>query len=144
YEMEAFEVSNSDTARGMAQAIAMQQSAEESKIVAATDQFGDVTNGNVAEYLKYLPGVSQDGNAISLRGLSSAFTNVTSDNNPLASASSGEMNRRFEFEQFAIDGIEMVEVFKTLTPDQPATNTGGSVNLVTRSAFDRTTRYSHW
>lgn len=141
-KMDEFKVEG--TKEGMAKAVAIQKSAEEGKIVAATDQFGDISNGNVAEYLKFLPGVSMDGNAISLRGLSSAFTNVTMDNNAMASASSGEMNRRFEFEQLVIDAIESVEVFKTLTPDRPATNTGGSVNLVTKSAFDRSTRYSHY
>jgi TonB-dependent receptor len=141
-QLETFKVEG--TKEGMAQAVALQKSADEGKIVAATDQFGDMANGNVAEYLKFLPGVSIDGNAISLRGMSSALTNVTMDNNSMASASSGEMNRRFEFEQLAIDGIESVEIFKTLTPDRPATNTGGSVNLKTRSAFDRSIRYSHY
>jgi len=47
------------------------------------------------------------------------------------------LNRRFEFEQVSISNVETIEVFKTLTPEMQANSTGGSVNLVTKSAFDR-------
>lgn len=127
---------------GMSKAIALQKAAGESRIVAAADQFGDIFNGNVADYLKFLPGIgvdyaADDARALSLRGLSPSLTSVTMDNSPLASASSGANERRFEFEQISMSNIETIEVFKTLTPDKPATNAGGSVNLVTKSAFDR-------
>jgi TonB-dependent receptor len=69
--------------------------------------------------------------------MSTAFTNVTMNGNPMASATSGNLNRRFEFEQVSISNVETIEVFKTLTPEMQATSTGGSVNLVTKSAFDR-------
>ena len=69
--------------------------------------------------------------------MNTAFTNVTLDGNPLASASSGNLNRRFEFEQVAINNVETVEVYKTLTPEMPGTSTGGTINMVTKSAFDR-------
>lgn len=127
---------------GMAKAIALQKAAAESRIVAAGDQFGDILNGNVADYLKFLPGIgvdysADDARALSLRGLSPSLTAVTMDNSPIASASSGGTERRFEFEQISVSNVETIEVFKTLTPDKPATNAGGSVNLVTKSAFDR-------
>jgi TonB-dependent receptor len=137
--LQSFEVTG--TKEGMAQATALQKSANEIKLVAAADQFGDINNGNVAEYLKFLPGIgvdyaADDARSLSLRGLNPSLTKVTSDNSPIANASGGFMDRRFEFETISISNIEMVEVFKTLTPDQPATNTGGSVNLVTKNAFN--------
>jgi iron complex outermembrane recepter protein len=127
---------------GMSQAIALQKVAINTKIIAAGDQYGDIAEGNAAEYLKFLPGVGVDYNAndaraITLRGMNTAFTNVSLDGNPLASASSGNLNRRFEFEQVAINNVETVEVYKTLTPELPGTSTGGTVNMVTKSAFDR-------
>jgi outer membrane receptor protein involved in Fe transport len=130
------------TKEGMAQAIALQKSSDNVKVVAAGDQFGDIAEGNAAEYIKFLPGVgidynANDARAATLRGMSTAFTNVTLNGNPMASATSGNLNRRFEFEQVAINNVETVEVFKTLTPEMPATSTGGSINLVTKSAFDR-------
>ena len=130
------------TKEGMAQAIALQKVAINTKIVAAGDQYGDIAEGNAAEYLKFLPGVgidynANDARAATLRGMSTAFTNVTMNGNPMASATSGNLNRRFEFEQVSISNVETIEVFKTLTPEMQATSTGGSVNLVTKSAFDR-------
>ena len=130
------------TKEGMAQAIALQKSADNSKVVAAGDQYGDIAEGNAAEYIKFLPGVgidynANDARAATLRGMSTAFTNVTMNGNPLASATSGNLNRRFEFEQVAINNVETIEVFKTLTPEMQATSTGGAINLVTKSAFDR-------
>lgn len=130
------------TKEGMAQAIALQRAADNTKVVAAGDQYGDIAEGNAAEYIKFLPGVgidynANDARAATLRGMSTAFTNVTMNGNPLASATSGNLNRRFEFEQVAINNVETIEVFKTLTPEMQATSTGGSINLVTKSAFDR-------
>ncbi|MCX6955925.1 MAG: TonB-dependent receptor, partial [Verrucomicrobia bacterium] len=130
------------TKEGMAQAIAMQKASDNIKVVAAGDQYGDIAEGNAAEYLKFLPGVgidynANDARAATLRGMNTAFTNVTMNGNPVASATSGNANRRFEFEQVAINNVESVEVFKTLTPEMQATSTGGSINLVTKSAFDR-------
>lgn len=127
---------------GASKASALQKAAEDSKLVAASGQFGELFNGNAAEYLKFLPGVgisyaSNDARALSLRGLNPSLTNVTMDGNPLANASSGATERQFEFEGISISNIESVELFKTLTPDKQATSTGGSVNLITKSAFDQ-------
>jgi hypothetical protein len=44
----------------MAKAIALQKASSESRLVAASDQFGDILNGNVADYLKFLPGIGVD------------------------------------------------------------------------------------
>jgi len=131
------------TKEGMAQAIALQKVAPNVKVVAAGDQYGDIAEGNAAEYLKFLPGVgidynANDARAATLRGMSTAFTSVTLDGNPVASATSASLGRRFEFEQLAINNVETSEVIKTLTPEIPAIATGGLVNLVTKSAFDRT------
>ena len=130
------------TKEGMAQAVALQRVSINTKIVAAGDQYGDIAEGNAAEYLKFMPGVgidynANDARAATLRGMSTAFTNVTMNGNPMASATSGNLNRRFEFEQVSISNVETIEVFKTLTPEMQATSTGGSVNLVTKSGFDR-------
>jgi TonB-dependent receptor len=110
-------------------------------LVAAADQFGPVSEGNIGEYLKFLPGISIDYNVndargISLRGMSTAFTIVSVDGTTMAGASSTDDTRRFEFEQIAMNNVETTELYKTLTPDIPASATAGFVNFVTRSAFD--------
>ena len=126
---------------GMAQAVALQKISIQAKMVAAADQFGEISEGNVGEYLKFMPGVSIDYNVndargVSLRGLSTAFTIVAVDGTPMAGASSNDDTRRFEFEQIAMNNVETTELFKTVTPDIPASATGGYVNFVTKSAFD--------
>lgn len=134
------------TAReGMAQAVAIQKISVQSKMVAAADQFGEISEGNVGEYLKFMPGVSIDYNVndargISLRGLSTAFTVVSVDGTPMAGSSSVDDTRRFEFEQIAMNNVETTELFKTVTSDLPANATGGFVNFVTKSAFDHKDR----
>lgn len=129
------------TREGMAQAIVLQKVSVQTKLVAAGDQFGPVSEGNVGEYLKFLPGVTIDYNVndargVSLRGLSSAFSTITVDGTPVASGSSNSLTRRFELEQVAANNIETYEIYKTVTPDLPATSTGGFVNAITKSAFD--------
>src|SRR6478736_9195278 len=129
------------TKEGMAQAVALQKVSVQSKLVAAADQFGEISEGNIGEYLKFLPGVSIDYNVndargISLRGLSTAFTIVAVDGTPMAGTSSQDDTRRFEFEQIAMNNVETTELYKTVTPDIPASSTGGFVNFVTKSAFD--------
>lgn len=129
------------TKEGMSEAIALQRSAPNMKVIAASDQYGDISEGNAAEYLKFLPGIgidynANDARAVTLRGMSTQFTNVMMDGDPIASATSGNLNRRFEFEQVAINNVENIEVTKTLTPDIMATSTGGNINLVSKSAFD--------
>jgi iron complex outermembrane receptor protein len=138
-QLGTFKVSG--TREGMAQAVALQKVSIQTKMVAAADQFGEISEGNVGEYLKFMPGVSIDYNVndargISLRGLSTAFTIVAVDGTPMAGASSVDDTRRFEFEQIAMNNVETTELFKTVTPDLPASSTGGFVNFVTKSAFD--------
>jgi TonB-dependent receptor len=130
------------TKEGMAQAVALQKVSIESKLIAANDQFGTISEGNIGEYLKFLPGVgivynSNDARGIALRGMRSQFTTVAVDGTPMASASSSADSRRFETEQVSATNVEKNEIIKTMSADMPANSTGGYVNMVTKSAFDR-------
>ncbi len=138
--LETFTVQS--TKEGMAAAIAQQKNSPYQKIVESSDQYGDIEEGNAANYLMYVPGVNiewnaNDARAIGVRGLPTYLTNITVNGNPLASASSGNLNRRFEFEQASLNSIASIEVSKTLTPDQQAASGGGTINFVSKSAFDR-------
>jgi TonB-dependent receptor len=138
-QMSAYKVTGMK--EGMSQAVALQKVSIQSKMVAAADQFGPVSEGNIGEYLKFMPGVSIDYNVndargISLRGLGTQFTIVAVDGTPMAGASSTDDTRRFEFEQIAMNNVATTELYKTVTADVPATATGGFVNFVTKSAFD--------
>ncbi|MDO8543238.1 MAG: TonB-dependent receptor [Opitutaceae bacterium] len=112
------------------------------KNVVAAGAFGDIAEGNVGEFMKFLPGVTADFAdptilSISVRGLNSHLTSVTSDGAQMANAHYGGSTRVFQFEQVSINNISRVELTKVPTPSQPADTLGGTVNMVSKSAFER-------
>jgi iron complex outermembrane recepter protein len=128
---------------GNAKAIMEQRHAENMKKVVASDAFGKVPENNVGEFLKLMPGVTTDYveadvRAIRIRGYNPKYTSVMIDGARVAMAGSSTIGtgRTFEFEQLSISSVETVELSKTPTPDQPST-AAGTVNLRSRSAFDR-------
>jgi iron complex outermembrane receptor protein len=112
------------------------------KTVIETNAFGDISEGNVGEFLKFLPGVTVDYVAadvrtVSVRGFGPGFTSVSVDGFRMASASSGAGQRAFEFEQVSINNASRVEVVKVPVPSMPADALGGAVNMVGKNAFER-------
>jgi iron complex outermembrane recepter protein len=112
------------------------------KNVVSTDSFGDIAEGNVGEFAKFLPGVTlnrdgSDGRSISLGGVPPSGTPVMVDGNSLASASSSNASRVVELEQVSITSMSRVEITRSQNPDTPASAIGGTVNLISKSAFER-------
>jgi iron complex outermembrane receptor protein len=127
----------------------------------AADTFGDVTEGNVGEFLKFLPGVEVeyvDGISRGPRvgGLDQQYVGVTMDGASVASAdafvaygatlngAAGSQSRSVGFEQMSINSIESIEVSRTLSADMEANSPAGSINMRTRRAFDRKGRRVDW
>lgn len=140
--LDVFTVAAKRETDGAAIAINEQRFAPAIKNVVSTDTFGDVVEGNIGDFAKFLPGVSidytaNDARSISLRGVAATFTSVTMDGNKMASASSSSPNRTFELEQVSLNNTSRIEIFKSRTPDISADALGGSVNLVSRSAFEQ-------
>ena len=141
-KLDPFVLSSSKVTEGEALATNEQRFAANIKNVIATDAYGDVTEGNVAEFMKYLPGITVDYSdvmplAVSVRGFDPAMTNVTSDGGTLANASRNGTTRQFDFMQVSINNISRIEVTKVPTPANPASGISGSVNMVSKSAFER-------
>ena len=127
---------------GAAIAINTQRFAPNVMFVVAADEFGSVASGNVGEILKAVPGVS-----ITPGGLGAPFTvslnGVPPNNVPLtiggfnlANAASGTQ-RTVGLHQVSINNMARVEVSYTPTPESSGAALAGSVNLVPRSAFER-------
>ncbi|MDO8540618.1 MAG: TonB-dependent receptor [Opitutaceae bacterium] len=136
---------------GNFQAIQEQKSALEIKQVVASDAFGDVSEGNVGEFMKLMPGVmldyvDADVRTVSIGGLDPKYATILMDGAPIASAGSSSIGtgRAFEFEQLSISSIETVELSKTPTPDVSGSALAGVVNLRSRGAFDRKGRLVRW
>ncbi len=129
---------------GNAKAFMEQKNALNMKNVVASDAFGEVTQGNIAEFLQYLPGLTidyrgDDARAISIRGLDPKYGGVTMDGARMATSSSSDPKRarQFEFEQVSINSVETIEVNKTLTAEHEADAPAGVINLRSKSPLDR-------
>ena len=129
---------------GQSRMMAEQKQATNIKQVIAADSFGDMSEQNIGEFLKYIPGmtidyVETDTRTASMGGMEPKYGYVTLDGNSPASGTArafSGITRQFEFEAFSMNNLESVEVNKTLTADMPADAPAGTVNLRTRSALD--------
>ena len=140
YQMEKFSVAGER--EGTALAETLQRQAPNVKNVVSSDTFGNVADGNVGDLLQHVVGITADYNGpdvrqVSIRGVSSALSSVTMDGQHMATAQSSGLGRSFEFEQASLGNIETIEVTKAATPDMEGSSIGGSINMVTKSAFDR-------
>lgn len=140
--LNEFVVQSNREYEGNALALNEQRYSPNVKVVVSADAFGDISEGNPGEFLKYLPGLSVDYVAadvrtVSVRGFASNFTNVSWDGMRLTSSASGSNNRIFEFEQVSINNTSRTEVTKVPTPDTPADSLGGSINFISKNAFER-------
>jgi iron complex outermembrane recepter protein len=144
-KLDEFVVGASREMSGAALAINEQRFAPNMKNVVSADEFGDVAEGNVAEFLKFLPGVNIDyagGNAreVSLNGVPADNVPVTIDGFSVASAvggGAGGTNRAVGLDQISINNLSRIEVSFSPTPESQGAALAGSVNMVPRSSFER-------
>lgn len=117
------------------------------KSVVATDSLGFVPGGNVGELVKFLPGVQvgyggsttvnpSTASSIEVRGFGSDQTTILIDGMPVSSANAGSLTRETGLDTLSINNASRVEITKVATPDMPAESAGGTVNLITKSAFE--------
>jgi len=139
-KLGAFSVSGAR--EGNAKAIVEQRVALNVKTVIAADAFGDVSEGNVGEFLKLLPGVSvdyvdNDARSTRLRGLPPKYNTTTLDGHPIANAASSSITtgRQLELEQVSIASMDILETTKTPTSDLMSPNLAGNINAISKSAF---------
>lgn len=134
--MDRFEVTAER--EGQARAIMDQRAAANAVSIIATDNFGDVTLGDISEVIKYMPGITidtaVDGDAqgVSIGALDAKYTTVAQDG--VALSTSG---RAVNLSAFSVTGIESVEFVQTLTASMDAGSAAGRLNLKTRDPFSR-------
>ncbi len=131
------------TREGNAKAIVDQKQALNITNVIAADAFGAVSEDNVGEFLKYMPGltidyVENDARTVRVRGMSSKYASVMIDGNPVAAADVGiGTGRDFQFEQVSLSTVDTIELSKTPLADQPANSLAGSINVKSKSALNQ-------
>jgi len=142
YQLEQFTVAG--LREGNAVSITKQRNAENIVNVVSMDTFGNVADGNIGNFLQNLPGVSANKEAgdivgINVRGTPPDLNAVTLDGARTASAIAGfspQGDRASLIDQIPSEFIKEIEVTKANTPEAWADSLGGSVNLITKSAFD--------
>lgn len=142
-KLDAFTVAANRDMAASDVAVNEQRHAAGIKNVVSADSFGDFADGNVGEFAKYLPGVTlnrsgSDGLNLSIGGVPPSGTPIMLDGMGIASAASSNASRTVEFENIAVGSMSRVEVSRSQNPDMPANAIGGSVNLISKSAFERT------
>ena len=143
-QLSAFTVSSER--EGNAKAIMDQRRNMNITTSVSSDIFGDVTDGNVGEFLKYLPGVDleyveSEPRGPRLGGMDSQYVGVSFDGLRTASADAnrggGAASRATSFEGFSITSIESIEINRTASPENDGDSPSGTVNMKTKRAFDR-------
>jgi TonB-dependent receptor len=130
-------------ATGQALAINQQRTANGIVNIVSEETFGPMPDGNIGYALQRLPGLSvntsQDGSptGINIRGIEADYNSFQIDGNRLPTTGGG---RGLSLTQFSGDGITNIEVIKAPTPDRDGDAIGGIINVVTRSAFQRSGR----
>jgi len=129
---------------GNAKAIMEQRSSMNITNTIATDVFGDLPEGNVGEFLRFMPGVQMDTTFgeprfAMLRGLGPEYNTVTVDGLPLAAAdaNNGANGRAFTFEMASLGSMDSIEVSKTISADVDANAPAGTINMRMKRAYDR-------
>jgi len=126
--------------QGQMKALSQQMSAPNITNVVSREEMDRFPDMNTAEALQRLPGVNMqrslgEGRFIYIRGTEPRMTTVTVDGEPIASPQDEE--RFVGLDVINASQLSEIQVVKALTPDMDGDAIGGTVNLVTQSAFDR-------
>lgn len=111
------------------------------KNVIATNSIGDGLGASVGDFLKFVPGLTADYDtaditAISVRGIGGGLTSFQVDGGAVVTGNIGS-TRTVEMRTQAINSISRIEVTKVPTPSMPADSLGGTINMISKSAFER-------
>ncbi|MBE8716084.1 TonB-dependent receptor [Cellvibrio polysaccharolyticus] len=126
-------------AEGYASTINLQRNADSIRTVVSADALGQIREGNIGDALVRLPGLSVETRAgvqrtATIRGLAPQYNTVTVDGLRMTNV---DGNRDIALDSFPANLLARVEVIKAPTPDISADAIGGTVDLVTRSAYDK-------
>lgn len=104
------------------------------------DELGQQPDYNISDSFRRMPGVQtefdeDEGRFVGIRGLDPNFTVGSFDGSTIATSERG--NRQLNLESVPTSAVKRLEVFKSRTPDMEGNAIGGTLNLITRSAFDR-------
>jgi iron complex outermembrane recepter protein len=106
----------------------------------AADEINRQPDFNIADAFRRAPGVftifdEDEGRYVGIRGLNPGFTVATIDGAGIASSERG--NRQVNMEMIPSSAVKRLDIVKSRTPAEEGNAIGGTIKLVTRSAFDK-------
>ncbi len=139
--LDSFVVGGARDTSAASIAINEQRFAGNIKTVLHTDALGDIIQNNLGEFVKYLPGVDVNTDqmnsvSIGLRGMPAGYTNIALDGDDVNSAGSAGPTRTTLLQALSLSNASRIEVYKVPTPETSASSLGGSINMVSRTAFE--------
>lgn len=141
--LDPFVVASTKESDGESLALNEQRFAANIKNVVSTESFGDVVGGNhLADFIKFIPGVQTSGGQfeselVLVRGFPAGMTVITSDGGGLATTQPTGNTRNAALQGFSINNYSRVEILKVPTPATRADTMAGSVNMISKNAFER-------
>ncbi|MBI4624876.1 MAG: TonB-dependent receptor [Verrucomicrobia bacterium] len=142
-ELGAFVVAANREFNAQAIATNEQRFASDMRNVVSADEYGDIGEGNMGEFLKQVPGVDVEyaggvvARTASVRGFPPESTIVTTDGGDVANVGYSALSRAANLDLLTMNNVARVEIFKSPTPDKPANMLGGAINVVTKTAFEQ-------
>ena len=140
-KLDSFVVLADTEADAKSIAVNEQRFAPNIKNVLSVDALGAVLGSTVGEFLKYIPGVTAefdqaDIKEMSIRGIGSGMTSMMADGTPVNIAAQSS-TRNIDIRSLSLNDYSRVEVTKVPTPSTPADSLAGSINMISKSAFER-------
>ncbi|MBM3853415.1 MAG: TonB-dependent receptor [Verrucomicrobia bacterium] len=145
-KLDSFVVTSSRDTDAVSIAVNEQRFAANIKTVVAADALGDVMDGNVGEFLKFLPGITAEYDtesggsvaSVAVRGFPTSMAVLSTDGMEMANTGNPQgASRVFQFKEVSINNISRLEVTKVPTPASPADSMSGSIDMVSKSSFER-------
>ena len=141
-KLDAFRVGADREMSAAEMAINEKRIARNIKDVIATDAFGTLARDNLGDFLQYLPGVEVEGDGtapltVGLRGMPAEYTNIEMDGAGLSIPQTGGSTRVTALRGVTMSNVDRIEITKGPTPDSGADSIGGRINMIPRSAFER-------
>ncbi len=141
-KLEAFTVGASKEMDGSAIAINTQRFAPNVMNVVSADEYAAMTEGGIGELLKAVPGMAVNIGGggepylLTMNGVPPSAVPVSVNGFSVANATAGT-SRQVGIEQLSMNNISRIEVAFTPTPETTGSALAGTVNMVPRSAFER-------
>ena len=141
-KLDAFTVGASKEMDGSAIAINTQRFAPNVMNVVSADEYAAMTEGGIGELLKAVPGMAVNIGGggepylLQMNGVPPSAVPVSLNGFSVANATAGT-SRQVGIEQLSMNNISRIEVAFTPTPETTGSALAGTVNMVPRSAFER-------